>query len=202
MILPQEYYQNQDVLAMARDLIGKRLVSSVGNKYCTGIIAETEAYRAPDDRACHAFGNRLTPRTKTMFEAGGLAYVYICYGMYKLINVVTGPSSFAHAVLIRALIPENGIDHMQSRRGKIKNINQLTQGPGALSIAMGIGIQHNACKLFDAESEIQIHVNPENKIDFEIISGKRVGVINSGECAHRPWRFFIKDCRSVSKWKP
>jgi len=202
LILPLEYYQNQDVLTMAKDLIGKSLVSRVGNKYCSGIIAETEAYRAPDDKACHAYGNRLTPRTKTMFETGGVAYVYICYGMYKLINVVTGPSSLAHAVLIRALIPEDGIDHMFARRGKIKNINQLTQGPGALSIAMGIGMQHNACKLFDGESEIQIHENPENKIDFIISTGKRVGVLNSGDCANRPWRFYIKDCPSVSKWKP
>ena len=100
--LPPEFYQTTDVVQIARDLLGKVLVTHFDGQYTAGRITETEAYRAPDDRACHAWNNRLTPRTRVMFEPGGTAYVYLCYGIHHLFNVVTAPAVMAHAVLIRA----------------------------------------------------------------------------------------------------
>ncbi|MBK9270893.1 MAG: DNA-3-methyladenine glycosylase [Saprospiraceae bacterium] len=202
MILPESYYQNEDVVWMAQDLLGKILLTNIEGKHCSGIIAETEAYRAPDDRACHAYANRLTPRTKTMFETGGTAYVYLCYGMYHLINVVTGPASIAHAVLIRSLIPLDGKEHMQMRRNLARSESQWTKGPGALSIAMGVNLNHNGLHFFDSQSAVQIHNKPISGPELQISISKRVGVINSGECANRMWRFFIKDSPYVSHWRP
>ena len=107
--LPRSYYLSEDVLFLAKDLLGKILVTNIDDNSCSGIIVETEAYRAPDDRACHAFNNLRTKRTEVMFAEGGHAYIYLCYGMHHLTNIVTGPKDTAHAVLIRAIEPIDGL---------------------------------------------------------------------------------------------
>src|SRR5436305_7937300 len=109
MKLPDEYYHNPDVLAVARDLIGKYLFTKIDGVITGGYIVESEAYNGSLDRASHAFGNRLTPRTKTMFMQGGVAYVYLCYGIHEMFNVVTAAAGEPHAVLIRAIEPTIGL---------------------------------------------------------------------------------------------
>lgn len=191
-------YQSEDVLGLARQLLGKTLVTSIDGKICGGIIAETEAYRAPDDRACHAYGNKITPRTQTMFGRGGTAYIYLCYGIHHLFNVVTGPEGTAHAVLIRALIPQEGIEFMLERR-KHKQLNyKLTRGPGALSVALGIHTKMNGTHLLTSNSAIRI-LNTGLHLSTEDISqSPRIGVGYAGESALLPWRFYVKNCPWVS----
>ncbi|HQW03592.1 MAG TPA: DNA-3-methyladenine glycosylase, partial [Saprospiraceae bacterium] len=136
--LPQAYYQSLEVTALAKDLLGKYLVTEINGIRCSGKIVETEAYRGPDDKACHAYNNRRTPRTEVMYKSGGVAYIYICYGMHHLMNIVTGPKDNAHAVLIRALEPAEGVETMAERRQMQASDFRLTKGPGALSLAMGL----------------------------------------------------------------
>ena len=128
-IIDPSHFLSLDVVSHARNLLGKKLVTFIDGRYCAGIITETEAYRAPDDKACHAYQNKRTPRTEIMFGAPGYAYVYLCYGIHNLLNVVTGPKESAHAVLIRSIQPTEGIDIMLQRRG-LSNPKNLANGPG------------------------------------------------------------------------
>src|SRR5258708_35974637 len=136
--LPREFYTRKNVLEVARDLLGKKLVvpSSNGSRVA-GIIVETEAYRGPEDRASHAYNGRRTQRTETMYGMGGTAYVYFVYGMYDQFNVVTNVEGVPHAVLVRALEPVEGLDVVRHRR-QGRSEYELTSGPGRLCIAMGI----------------------------------------------------------------
>ena len=136
--LPYSYYQNQDVNSIAIDLLGKYLFTSIDGIVTAGIIVETEAYKGAEDKASHAYGGRFTNRTQIMYEDGGVSYVYLCYGIHHLFNVVTGPKGIPHAVLIRGLEPIEGLDQMLMRRGMTSLKPNLTAGPGALAQAMGI----------------------------------------------------------------
>lgn len=202
--LPLEFYTRTDVVQIARDLLGKVLVTTFNGQRTSGRITETEAYRAPDDRACHAFGNRRTARTEVMFQQGGRAYVYLCYGIHHLFNVVTGPEDMAHAVLIRAIEPLEGQENMAIRRGKQNNKNlsskiSLTTGPGALAQALGIHTQHTGQSLLQTAASIWIEASEEVISDAEISAGPRIGVDYAGECAHRNWRFWVKNSPFVKK---
>src|SRR5262245_39354296 len=136
--LPREFYANPDVLAVARQLLGQRLVvRGPGGRRVSGIMVETEAYRGPRDRASHAYGGRRTRRTHTMYPMGGTAYVYFVYGMHHQFNVVTNEVDVPHAVLVRALEPDEGVDLMTRRRGGA-GFAELTSGPGKLCAALGI----------------------------------------------------------------
>src|SRR5947207_1928215 len=138
MKLPREFYTRSDVLEVARDLLGKKLVVPTRNgKRVAGLIVETEAYRGPEDRASHAWNGRRTNRTETMYGLGGTAYVYFVYGMYNQFNVVTNVENAPHAVLVRALEPIEGLDVMRRRR-QGRSEYDWTSGPGRLCIAMGI----------------------------------------------------------------
>src|SRR5262252_4056035 len=138
MKLAREFYTRSDVLEVARDLLGKKLVIPNRNgSRVAGIIVETEAYRGPEDRASHAYGGRRTNRTETMYGIGGTAYVYFVYGMYNQFNVVTNIEDNPHAVLVRALEPVEGLDAMRRRR-KGRSEYELTSGPGRLCLALGI----------------------------------------------------------------
>jgi len=194
--LPKAFYIRDDVVRVSIDLLGKYLVTQFDGTRTVGRIVETEAYRAPEDRASHAYGNRLTERTRVMFEEGGVAYVYLCYGIHHLFNVVTGPKGLAHAVLIRALEPVEQVGLMLERRGMADLHPRITAGPGALSKAMGIHTRHSGLSLTDPQSPIWIEDRNEKIDDRDIISGKRVGVESAGESAHWEWRFRIKN----SKW--
>jgi len=199
--LPRSYYQSIEVTQLAKDLLGKFLVTEIDGLYSSGIIIETEAYRGPDDRACHAYNNRRTPRTEVMYEPGGVAYIYICYGMHHLMNVVTGPKDHAHAVLIRALEPADGIEVMALRRGMKDTDLRLTKGPGALSLAMGLTSELSGASLNSSASPVWIEDRGIHFPDQEICSGPRIGVESAGEAALWPWRFFVKGNKYVSARK-
>lgn len=199
MRLSAAFYRQEDVVGIARALLGKYLVTKIGGAVSAGRIVETEAYRAPDDKACHAYGNRRTQRTAAMFKDGGHAYVYLCYGIHHLFNVVTGPSGKAHAVLIRGLEPTDNIPLMMDRRGFDRLRPQLTAGPGVLSQALGIKTAHTGCSLLAADSPIWIEDRDSLPPSETISAAPRIGVDYAGECATWPWRFYINESKWVSK---
>lgn len=202
--MPLDFYTQTDVVQLARELLGKVLVTKFNGLRTTGRITETEAYRAPEDRASHAFGNRRTARTEVMFQEGGRAYIYLCYGIHHLFNVVTGPEGMAHAVLVRAVEPLEGLETMFERRGMAsanpKRIPpNLTTGPGALAQALGMSTLFTGQSLLAPDSPIWIEDTHENYSEDEIAAGPRIGVDYAGECAAWPWRFWVKNTPFVKK---
>lgn len=193
--LSKDYYLQNDVLDISRDLLGKVLVTNFNGLHTSGIIVETEVYRAPDDKASHAYNNRRTKRTETMFAAGGISYVYLCYGLHHLFNVVTGAEGIPHAVLIRAIEPLEGIDHMLQRRKMINLNSKLSAGPAILTQALGITTLNNATDLTGSQIWIEDRGLPVPKV----IATSRIGVAYAQEHAQLPWRFLIKDHKWVSK---
>ena len=200
--LDQSFYQNPDVVSVAKELLGKYLVTEIDGLYCSGLITEVEAYRAPDDKACHAYNNRRTKRTEIMFWPGGVAYVYLCYGIHHLFNVVTGDADMAHAVLIRAVEAKDGLEVMEDRRRMPAQRPQLTAGPGVMSKAMGITTKWTGQSLVDPESPIWVEDRGHQVLLHQIGESTRIGVDYAEECALWPWRFFLKDNKWVSRFKP
>lgn len=197
--LSPEFFTRTDVAQVARDLLGKILVTNFEGLRTAGRITETEAYRAPDDRACHAFGNRRTARTEVMFQEGGRAYIYLCYGIHHLFNVVTAPEGMAHAVLIRAVEPLEGAEIMLERRQLTTYDLRLTTGPGALAQALGLTTRWTGQSFFAPDSPVWIESERERIFENEVASGKRIGVGYAGECAEWPWRFWLKNSPFVKK---
>lgn len=188
-LLPAHYYRHQDVLFLSQDLLGKFLLTHIGPVVTGGMIIETEAYRAPEDRASHAFGNKRTKRNASMFKLGGICYVYQCYGIHALFNIVTNEEDIPHAILIRAIHPLIGVEEMLRRRNKSHVDRTLAGGPGTLSQALGIGLDHNGLPLTGPVIWIEdrgVIVPPD-----AVITGPRVGVDYAGEDAKLPWRFRI-----------
>ena len=194
--LPRAFFVRTDVAQIARDLLGMVLVTKYGGERTAGRIVETEAYRGPDDKACHAYGNRRTARTEVMFGPGGHAYVYLCYGIHHLFNVVTAPEGQAHAVLIRAIEPLENVGRMLQRRQRPAPTPQLTSGPGVMSKALGITIADTGLDLLDPHGPIWIE-DPRQQ-QTRIGSGPRIGVDYAEECALWPWRFWIEGNEWVS----
>ncbi len=203
MILKPSFYQRDDVVKISKELLGKKIFTSINGSVTGGIIVETEAYRAPDDKACHAYQNKLTERTKTMFLEGGTLYVYISYGIHRMINVVTSQKGKAHAILIRAIEPTDGIDEMLIRRSHDKLRYETVNGPGKSAKALGVDTVHDGLFLCNKESGIWIEdTNSSIVSEDNIIIGPRVGMSkHTGPDAHRPWRFYIKNNKWVSKPK-
>ena len=196
--LSADFYKRDDVLLISHELLGKVLCTNFHGKLTSGIIVETEAYRGITDKASHAYGGRRTKRTETMYAKGGAAYVYLCYGIHHLFNVVTNVEGVPHAVLIRAIQPLDGIDIMLRRRN-LKNIsNRLTAGPGILSQAMGISVHISGQSLLDKQIWIENRENNNPLKDFKIISSPRVGVQYAGKDASNPWRFQVENSPWVS----
>jgi DNA-3-methyladenine glycosylase len=197
MVLPTQYFTNPDVVDLAKDLIGKLLVTEKGSIRTSGIIVETEAYRGADDKACHAFNYRRTARTETMFREGGHSYVYLCYGIHPLFNIVANKKGEPDAVLIRALAPWEGIELMKERRPKIKE-SKLASGPGCLTKALGISLHHNTL-LLKPQTGIWLEETPPGFDRFASEAKTRIGVDYAGEDAKRPWRFVMAGHSSLSK---
>ena len=194
--LPREFYTRPDVLEVARDLLGKRLVvPNKSGKRVSGIIVETEAYRGPEDRASHAFGGRRTNRTKTMYGIGGTAYVYFVYGMYNQFNVVTNVENTPHAVLIRALEPVEGLDIIKRRRAG-RSEYEWTSGPGRLCIALGIDRKLDEADLLGDRVWLEegVSISPS-----QIARGPRIGIDYAESWVKKPWRFWVKDNPFVSR---
>ncbi len=196
MKLPATFFEQKNVVKIARELLGKGLFTKIDGVVTGGMIVETEAY-SWKEKGCHAFGGRKTARNEIMFSNGGYAYVYLCYGMHHLFNVVTNTKGTAEAVLIRAVEPVAGLEEMKARRGELKNPYHITSGPGKLTRAFGIDRTFNGKYLRDTEVWIEdLGIIVKNK---DILASKRIGIDYAGEDANLPWRFTIKDNKWVSK---
>lgn len=182
--LPRSFYDRTDVVQVARELLGMVIATRFHGTLTAGTITETEAYNGAVDRASHAFGGKVTPRNHTMYGAPGHAYVYLCYGIHHLFNVVTNKPGVAHAVLIRAILPQDGLAAMLRRR----NMKTLTtHGPGTLTQALGIRTVHNGTDLLGDRIWIEDRGNAPPAAS--IIAGPRIGVDYAGADALLPYRF-------------
>lgn len=199
MILPPLFYQTMDVVTIAKQLIGKILCTKIDGKLTAGRIVETEAYRGPEDKASHAYQNKKTKRNSAMFEMGSIAYIYQCYGIHCLLNVVTGTAGVPHAVLIRAIEPLIGIDVMLLRRNFTQLRPTLTSGPGALTKALGITLEYNFASL--QGDSIWIEEAEATEADEKIIASPRVGIHYAEEDALLPWRFRLSGSAWTSRKK-
>lgn len=187
--LPKSFYADKNVVKLAKKLLGMRLCTVIDGKYTSGIITETEAYAGVTDKASHAYGGRLTERTKIMFDEPGTAYVYLCYGIHHLFNIVTNKKGIPHAILIRAIKPDEGVEFMMERRKKLKVDKTFSGGPGTVSQALGIQTKHSGKSLF--EKEIWVEETGIKIPEKEIVAGPRIGVDYAGEDAKLPYRFFV-----------
>jgi DNA-3-methyladenine glycosylase len=197
MKLSPAFYQRNDVVAISRELLGKYLFTCIDGELTGGYIVETEAYNGIIDRASHSFGNRLTPRTQTMYAQGGIAYVYLCYGIHEMFNVVTSVEGQPHAILIRAIQPTDGIDIMLYRREMLAAKPNITSGPGSVAKALGISRKINAISL--QSDTLWIEDRGMAITDDNIAAVPRVGVAYAKEDALLPYRFYIKGNIYVSK---
>ena len=189
-MIPQEALQRafykQDPRLVAVDLLGCTLVHETAEGVTSGMIVETEAYR-PEDPACHAYKG-LTMRNRTIFGRPGLAYVYLSYGVHKLLNAVCEEEGVGSAVLIRALRPHQGLEIMSRRRNRSTH---LCDGPGRLTQALGIELDQDGSDLTDGPLYILWGDAPEGRI----VSTTRIGISRGTEL---PWRFLIEGEKSVS----
>lgn len=194
--LPSSFYRQSDVVAIARRLVGKVLCTRINGVLTSGAIVETEAYCGRGDRACHANAGTRTNRTETMYQPGGVAYIYLCYGIHHLFNVVTNVQDKADAVLIRAIKPLEGKEKMLKRRTSQKTSPALTAGPGRLTQALGITTD------FDGTSLTGNTIWIEDR-DFELgdslVASRRIGVDYAGDDAALPWRFYAGKSDWVSQ---
>lgn len=185
----------QPTLELARALLGMLLVKETEQGIASGWIVETEAYIGPEDRAAHSYGNRRTRRTEVMFGPPGYVYTYVMH-THCLVNVVSGNVGHPEAILIRAVEPFMGIELMYERRGKVKREQDLTNGPGKLTKALGIDQQDYGKPFFDHP----LFISKGKPIETKAISaGPRIGIPNSGEAKDYPWRFWISGNRFISK---
>ena len=194
--LDASFYQRDNVLQVAKDLLGKILVTCFDKVYTAARIVETEAYNGIIDQASHAYNNRRTARTEIMYGNGGTAYVYLCYGIHHLFNVVTNANDIPHAVLIRGAEPVYGSQAMLNRAHKLHLDNTLTKGPGNVSKALGITTKHTGTSLLG--SEIFIINDGYTLAKKNIVASPRIGVDYAAEDALLHYRFYIKGNPYVS----
>ena len=194
--LGSEFYKRKDVAKIAKELLGKILVTNWDGVVTSGRIVECEAYEGIIDKASHASGGRRTRRNEIMYGEGGYAYVYLCYGIHHLFNVVTNFHEVPHAILIRALDPIEGVQEMLLRTSKKKLDDTLTRGPGNVSKALGIFTRHSGISLSD--DKIYIADDGGTFSKKEIAASPRIGVDYAGEDALLPYRFYVKGNPYVS----
>ena len=194
--LPLSFYRRENVLQIARELLGKLVVTCWNGQTTSGRIVEVEAYEGVSDKASHAFGGRRTPRNEIMYAEGGVSYVYLCYGIHHLFNVVTHNKKTPHAILIRALEPVKGIAIMLKRTQKNGGDNTVTRGPGNLSRALGLTVWHSGRSL--QHKELFIAADGFEYSEKEIAASPRIGVDYAGKDATLPYRFYIKGNLFVS----
>jgi len=187
MKVPLDFYVREDVVQISRELLGKALCTKLNGQVTKAIITETEAYAGVSDKASHAYGGRRTQRTEPLYSRGGTAYVYLCYGIHHLFNVVTNTTGTPHAVLIRAGSAFEGEELMHQRRDKPHGDKSLLKGPGSLSQALGITTELTGTNLLGSQIWIEDH-----KISVEeITAGPRVGIDYAEEDLTRPYRFIV-----------
>ncbi|MBE0650790.1 MAG: DNA-3-methyladenine glycosylase [Bacteroidales bacterium] len=186
--IPLSFFEDKDVLALARSLLGKSIFTVIDGKLTGGIITETEAYAGIIDKASHAYGGRRTKRTETMYKPGGYSYVYFTYGMHHLFNIVTSRKDDPQAILIRGIVPTEGLDIQLERRNYIKNKFHIANGPAKVCQALGITLEQNNIPLSGDVIWLQ---NGELNTEKNIITCPRVGVDYAGEDALLPYRFIL-----------
>ena len=190
MKLEKNYFLSDNVVGIAKDLIGKHLFVNIEGVVCGGYITETEAYAGTTDKASHAYQSRRTSRTEVMFKQGGRTYVYLCYGMHPLLNFVTAEENVPHAVLIRGFCPTHGLETILSRLGKQSINTSLFNGPGKLTKALGIKTIHNDLDL--QGDQIWVEDLGLKIVERKIEVGPRIGVDYAGSDALLPYRFLLK----------
>ena len=202
MIIDKSYFKS-DALFLAKDLLGKVLVREIDGKIIKSKIVETEAYIGKTDKACHAYNGKRTTRTEVLYSEGGVAYVYLIYGMYNCLNVVTGEKEEAEAVLIRALEPLNEFNYISNKRfnedyEKLSNQKKisLTNGPGKLCKALSIDRSLNYCKLYEKG---ELYIEEGDNESFDVVTTKRIGIDYAEEAKDFMWRFYIDKNKYVSK---
>lgn len=191
----------RDPLVVARELLGKQLIHETQDCRIVGKIVETEAYTGPEDKACHAYGRKRTARNEVMYRVGGTAYIYLIYGMYYCFNIVTEPEDMPSAVLVRAIEPIEGAEHMARLRygTDISSLSQkqklnLCNGPGKLCIAMDIGKLENGTDLCGSS----LYINDAKNNPFSITASPRINIDYAEEYKDKPWRFYIEGNKYIS----
>ena len=195
MKLQKTFYEEEDVVRLAQAVLGKYIFTSFNGILTGGIITETEAYAGVTDRASHAYGNRRTGRTEIMYAAGGTAYVYLCYGIHSLFNIVTSKRDIPHAILVRAIFPTHGLDEMMKRRNRAKTGKSFSGGPGTVSQALGIHYSHSGLSL--EGNEIWLEDRGLSPAPEHVVAGPRIGVEYAGADAVLPYRFVWKLPESI-----
>jgi len=198
--LHPDFYLRNNVLQITNELLGKFLVTKINGILSSGMIVEAEAYRGVIDRASHAYNGRRTKRNEIMYGEGGSAYVYLCYGIHHLFNVVTNKKDTPHAILIRAIVPKDGVDVMIERRGRSVS-KTFSNGPGTVSAALGIKTLHSGVSLFDDLIWIEDRGVKFGKKD--IITSPRIGVEYAGEDAKLPYRYRLNEqliSEMINEW--
>uniref|UniRef100_UPI004047E4F4 DNA-3-methyladenine glycosylase n=1 Tax=Roseivirga sp. TaxID=1964215 RepID=UPI004047E4F4 len=197
MKLKPTFYEQSNVVELTKSLLGKSIFTQFEGQLTGGIITEVEAYSGRNDKACHANNGLRTSRTEVMYNAGGCTYIYLCYGIHHMLNIVTNVEGLADAVLIRAFEPTTGIEQMLERRKQTRLHKSLTAGPGNVGKALGLDFKQHNGLLLTAD---QIWIEDAPKVAEEsIISTTRIGVDYAEEDALKPWRFYIKDSKWISK---
>lgn len=201
-ILENDFFK-RDTVEVAKSLIGKKIIRNIsGNFFCAKIV-ETEAYLGLEDRACHSYGGRITDRNKTLYLPGGHIYVYLIYGMYDLLNIVTRDEDHPEAVLIRGVEPLENLDGISKNRfgkayEKLSTYQRknLSNGPGKLSMALGINRSLNGKIL----SKDYLYIGEGEEVsEKDLVITKRIGIDYAGEDANLPLRFCLRDNPYVSK---
>lgn len=197
MKLPKSFYLDFNVVSLSKQLLGKYLFTSIDGLLTGGYIIETEAYNGAIDKASHAFGNRRTGRTEIMYREGGIAYVYLCYGIHEMLNVVVSAENEPRAILIRAIQPTTGVDIMLSRKGMDSLKPNITAGPGSVAKALGVDRKLNGISL--QSDQLWIEDRGLTFTDHQIAAVPRIGVAYAQEDALLPYRFYVKGNKHVSK---
>lgn len=191
--LPKKFYQSYEILQISKNLLGKILFTRSDNSQITGgIISEVEAYKGPFDKASHAYNGKRTPKNECMYLEGGYTYIFKCYGIHTLFNIVTHTKDSPHAILVRSVIPYYGIETMKKRRNGKRNISS---GPGVVSQCLGIQMKDNGISLQKNRIWVEDHgvIIPEHAI----VTAPRIGISYAKEHAKLPWRYFISSSYKI-----
>lgn len=187
--IPLSFFLSHNVTELAQSLLGCGLWTNINGRLTAGTIVETEAYDGLTDRASHAYGGKRTSRTAIFYQSGGRAYIYLCYGIHTLFNIITGPEEVPQAILIRAVEPFEGIPEMLKRRNQTRLRRNTTGGPALVSQALGITMQLNGVLLCGPEIWLTHAKETARPKPEEIVASPRVGIDYAGNDAGLPWRF-------------
>ena len=195
----KSFFHEKDVLKISKKLLGMSIYTRIDGAITGGIITETEGYAGGSDKACHAYGYKLTKRTQTMFKEGGIAYIYLCYGIHHLLNIVTNTEGEPDAVLIRSFEPHTGIDTMMQRRKMTQLKRNISAGPGNVSSALGLTRKYDGEPVTGPVIWLENDEKSMTPRKNDIAESARIGVDYAEEYAKKPWRFYLINNDYVSK---